>query len=186
MVTEDFTTYTEVDNAYNRIKNILPSSFNVVNIPYGEYLGAHVGENSYLVKDFGVNWWDGDYEHYITVNAQSALIIDDHQVSTIVWCMSTSTVYFTQGAYYVELWYRTVSDGGTPNWRLSLTEGAGGTDIYDHPDADPTIFLHYVGDMQRERPGVTFTVMQLEPCYLTHYMILAQFMEQRTLEASLQ
>jgi len=63
MAKEDFTTYTEVD----------PNSRITVTADRSEWAGLDKNEDAYVYDDKGVNHFDGDFEHLLTIYADTGV-----------------------------------------------------------------------------------------------------------------
>lgn len=113
MVNQDLTTYTEVD----------PNGVITVTSPKVAYanMSKLAAEVAYVYKDFGVNYFDGDFEHLL----QSQLTSGDNNCYGYVWGMANAinTLRGIQMASGDFITVRHAIDaGGTPSLQIVACE----------------------------------------------------------------
>jgi len=117
MATEDFTTYSKLDA--NSRYTIIPSKITATDLPSTE--------DAYVYKDKGVNYFDGDFVHFLTVRMTAAT-----DGGRFYFWVLANAIDDTQGIEDAsgdflgcEFYY------GAPNYTIHLDECYGGTRITD-------------------------------------------------------
>ena len=146
MALEIFTTYTEVD----------PNSRIAVDATRITFTALTNSEEAYVYKDFGVNHFDGDFAHYVTVFYSSH---DQNQPVATGWVLANDIddvrglLIGNKDAFFIRAF---VATGG--QFRIDLNESDGGSLATD--TADLSISTIYYLKLARDESVGSFGQLQ--------------------------